>query len=160
MTTVGFITDLFCRKYDAMIEGHKHPQSLLVPSEIVTLGVLFALKDSGSREFYRWLERDYRPLFPHRPERTRLFHLFTAHWDWTLHFLVKPGLLSVIDSYGIELIHPVREGRSDAQIGKKGLSNQRWIVGGKLCWLLNHLGLVIGWDGDVQLAPFLACLLG
>jgi hypothetical protein len=28
----------------------------------------------------------------------------------------------------------------------KGLSNRRWIAGGKLCWLLNHLGLVIGWD--------------
>ena len=146
MTTVDFITELFCRIDDEMKETPKHPQSLLYPSEIVTLGVLFAQKGGGSRAFYRWLERDYRPLFPKLPERTRLFRLFAAHWDWTLHFLVEPGLLSVIDSYGIELIHPVREGRSEAQIGQKGLSNRRWIVGGKLCWLLNHLGLVIGWD--------------
>ena len=49
-------------------------------------------------------------------------------------------------TYGIELIHPIREGRSPQQIGRKGLSNHRWIVGGKLCLLLNQYGLVVGWD--------------
>jgi hypothetical protein len=44
------------------------------------------------------------------------------------------------------LIHPVREGRTPRQIGKKGRSNHRWIVGGKLCLVLNHLGLVSAWD--------------
>jgi hypothetical protein len=44
------------------------------------------------------------------------------------------------------LIHPIREGRSPQQIGRKGLSNHRWIVGGKLCLLLNQYGLVVGWD--------------
>lgn len=53
-----------------------------------------------------------------------------------------------MDSYGIELIHPIREGRSAGQIGKKGKSNYRWIVGGKLCLVLNHLGLVCAWDCD------------
>jgi hypothetical protein len=38
----------------------------------------------------------------------------------------------LIDTYGIELIHPMREGRSPQHIGRKGLSNHRWIVGGKL----------------------------
>jgi len=57
-------------------------------------------------------------------------------------------LLGVIDTYGIELIHPRREGRSEKQIGRKGLSNQRWIVGGKLCILLNNIGLVVDWDCD------------
>jgi len=161
MTTQDFITELFCRIDDAMKDVAKHPLCLLFPSEIVTLGVLFALKGGGSRAFYRWLERDYRPLFPRLPERTRLFRLFAAHWNWTASFLVEPGLLSVIDRYGIELIHPVREGRSEAQIGKKGLSNRRWIVGGKLCGLLNHLGLVIGWDfatanvHDTHFRPFI-----
>lgn len=46
------------------------------------------------------------------------------------------------------MIHPRREGRSPKQIGRKGLSNKRWIVGGKLCLLLNHLGLIINWDCD------------
>src|SRR5712692_5448878 len=49
------------------------------------------------------------------------------------------------NSYTLELIHPMREGRSPQQIGRKGLSNHRWIVGGKLCLLLNQWGLVVGW---------------
>ena len=146
MTTEDFIIELFCRVDEAMKGLPKHPQAKLYPSEIVTLGVLFALKGVGNRQFYRWLKRDYLPLFPHLPERTRLFRLFATHQAWTKRFLVEPGLLSVIDSYGIELIHPAREGRSEQQIGKKGYSNRRWIVGGKLCFLLNHLGQVIDWD--------------
>src|SRR5262249_27390814 len=35
------------------------------------------------------------------------------------------------------------EGRSPQQIGRKGLSNHRWIVGGKLCLVLNQWGLVV-----------------
>ena len=31
---------------------------------------------------------------------------------------------------------------------QKGISNHRWIVGGKLCLLLNKLGLIVGWDFD------------
>ena len=54
----------------------------------------------------------------------------------------------MIDSFGIELIHPYREGRSPLQVGRKGLSNHRWIVGGKLCLLLNKFGLVVDWASD------------
>ncbi|MFO1349611.1 MAG: hypothetical protein U1F68_02540 [Gammaproteobacteria bacterium] len=53
--------------------------------------------------------------------------------------------VGLADTYGIELLHPKREGRSRAQIGRKGLSNHRWIVGVKLGVLLNRLGLVVGW---------------
>ena len=42
----------------------------------------------------------------------------------------------------------MREGRSPQQIGRKGLSNHRWIVGGKLCLLLNQWGLIVGWACD------------
>ena len=77
------------------------------------------------------------------PERTRLFHLFNSHQHLTEVFMANPSLIGVIDTYGIELIHPRREGRSKQQIGRKGISNQRWIVGGKLCLLLNHLGLIV-----------------
>ena len=48
----------------------------------------------------------------------------------------------------LSLIHPRREGRSERQIGKKGISNQRWIVGGKLCILVNHLGEIVDWECD------------
>ena len=51
--------------------------------------------------------------------------------DWTEAFLASPTVLGVIDTYGIELIHPIREGRRLRQIGRKGLSNHRWMVGGK-----------------------------
>ncbi len=148
MTTVDFIIILFCLIDDAMREVPKHSQSNLWPSEIVTLGILFALKGVGNRAFYRWVVRDLKPLFPNLPERTRLFRLFKTHADWTNCFLAEPSLLGVGDTYGIELIHPRREGRSPAQIGKKGLSNQRWIVGGKLSFILNHLGLVVAWACD------------
>jgi hypothetical protein len=145
MTTIDFMTELFCRIADDMKGERKPPQAVLWPSEIVTLGLLHALKGGGNRAFYRWLTRDYHALFPHLPERTRLFRLFKTHQAWTFKFLAAPTLMGVIDSYGIELIHPIREGRSPQQIGRKGLSNHRWIVGGKLCLVLNHLGGICGW---------------
>ncbi len=145
MSTEEFIIGLFIRVDDQMHAVAKHPQALLYPSELVTLALLYALKGGGTRAFYRWLVRDYRGLFPHLPERTRLFRLFTAHLDWTDRFLADPALFGVADSYGIEFIHPWREGRTTSQIGKKGKSNQRWIVGGKLALVLNATGLVVGW---------------
>jgi hypothetical protein len=145
MSTTDFITELFCRVDDAMLGVAKHSQSKLYPSEIVTLGVLFALKGVGERAFYRWVWRDLRPLFPNLPHRTRLFRLFAVHQDWTQRFLAEPTVLGVADSYDIERIHPRREGRSEQQIGKKGVSNQRWIVGGKLGFVLNQWGLVTTW---------------
>lgn len=68
MTTEDFITELFCRIDDQMKDIAKHPQANLYPSEVVTLAVLFALKGVGDRAFYRWIARDYRPLFPKLPE--------------------------------------------------------------------------------------------
>src|SRR6266513_5058590 len=145
MMTVEFITALFCQVDDHLSGFPTHPEAHLWPSEVVTLGLLQALKGGGNRPFSRWLTRDYRPLFPRLPERTRLFRLLKTHQDWTQVFLAAPTVLGVIDTYGIELIHPMREGRSPQQIGRKGLSNHRWIVGGKLCLLLNQWGLVVGW---------------
>src|SRR5438876_12151693 len=144
-TTLEFITALFCQVDDYLAGLPTHPEAHLWPSEVVTLGLLHALKGVGTRPFSRWLTRDYRPLFPHLPERTRLLRLFTMHHDWTQAFLAAPTVLGVIDTYGIELIHPMREGRSPQQVGRKGLSNHRWIVGGKLCLLLNQWGLIVGW---------------
>src|SRR5437764_13869544 len=40
----------------------------------------------------------------------------------------------------------MREGRSPAQIGKKGKSNHRWMVDGKFCFILNQGGLSCAWD--------------
>jgi hypothetical protein len=88
--------------------------------------------------------------FPRLPERTRLFRLFAAHADWADTFLAQPTTLGVIDSYGIELRHPWREDRPDRQIGGKGLSNHRWIVGAKLTYVVNQYGFTqrvpVAWD--------------
>jgi hypothetical protein len=146
MSTDDFIIDLFCRVDEALGDIPKHPQALLYPSELATLAVLFALKGVGPRAFYRWLINDVPSLFPHLPERTRLFRLFAAHQEWAESFLAQPTMLGVADSYGIELLHPMREGRSPKQIGRKGTSNHRWIVGGKLAYVVNHLGLIVAWD--------------
>jgi hypothetical protein len=149
LPTEDLIVSLFCRIDDTLTErglNYKHVQAKLAPSEIVTLAMLCALTGKGPRAFYRWLRRDWRGLFPQLPERTRLFRLFNSHRQLTEAFMAEPTMIGVIDTYGIELIHPRREGRSEAQIGKKGISNQRWIVGGKLCFLLNHLGLIVDWD--------------
>jgi hypothetical protein len=157
MTTEDFISELFYRSDEVMTDLPNHPLSNLGPSEIVTLGILFALTGVGNRTVYRWRYRDWRPLFPALPERTRWFRLLATPRTWTEEFLATPSVLGVIDSYGIELRHPRRESRRRQQIGRKGKSHHRWIVGGKLCVLLNQVGLVVGWDCAGAHAPDTAC---
>lgn len=148
MATEMLIIDLFCRVDDQTQDLAKHPQAKLYPSEVITLALLFAIKGVGNRAYYDWLLNDWQHLFPNLPHRTRLFRLFLSHQHATIRFLAEKSVLGIIDSYGIELIHPIREGRSPAQIGKKGKSNYRWIVGGKLCLLINQWGLIVDWDCD------------
>jgi hypothetical protein len=153
MSTEDFIIGLFIRVDSMMVGVPKHPDAHLYPSEVVTLGLLFALKRVGPRPFYRWIANNYRSWFPRLPERTRLFRLFATHADWTDYFLAQPTVLGVADTYGIELIHPWREDRADLQIGGKGLSNHRWIVGAKLAYLVNQYGLIVAWDYAAANAP-------
>ena len=145
VTTEAFIIAVFCEIDDQLSPLPKHPQAKLWPSEVITIGILFALKGGSFRAFARWLRRDYEPLFGHLPHRTRLHRLLLVHQRWCQHFLAQPSLFTVIDTYGIELIHPIREGRSPHQLGKKGKSNWRWIVGMKLCWVINTHGHVVAW---------------
>jgi hypothetical protein len=146
VATEDFVISLFCLVDDRLGCRRKHPQAHLWPSELVTIGLLFALKGSSFRSFYRWLARDYAALFGGLPERTRLLRALRTHQDQTARFLADPTFFTVIDTYGIELIHPWRYGRSRRQVGRKGYSNHRWIVGLKLCWLLNARGEVVAWD--------------
>jgi hypothetical protein len=148
LSTTEFITDLFCRIDDAMADVPKHPQAKLWPSEVVTIAIVFAIKGRGERPFFRWLTDNFGDLFPRLPERTRLFRLISTHQDWANRFLAEPTLLGISDSFGIELIHPRRQGRSDKQIGKKGVSNGRWIVGVKFCPIINSRGQIVDWDAE------------
>jgi hypothetical protein len=52
MTTIDFITELFCRVDDQMRDVRKHSQAVPWPSETVTLGLPHALKGVGNRAFY------------------------------------------------------------------------------------------------------------
>jgi len=145
-TTQDFIIALFCAVDQEMLDVSQHPEAELYPSEVVTLALLFAVQGGEMRAFYRWLTRDYQPWFPPMPERTRLARLFKPHTAWTTRFVAAPTVLACRRRYGIAVIHPMWEGSSPAQIGKKGKSNQLWIVGGKLCFILNQWGLMCAWD--------------
>jgi len=148
VTTEDIIIHIFCKVDDRMLDISKHKQAKLYPSELVTIGLLFALKGGYFRAFYRWLKRDYDTLFAGLPDRTRLQRALKAHQSWINMLLAEPTLFTVIDTYPIELLFPIREGRSKQQIGKKGRDKGRWSVGVKLCWLLNKYGQVVSWDWD------------
>lgn len=148
MLIIDFITELFCKVHDKLPEKLKyshHKQRQLHPSEIITLGLLFAIKGVSESAFYRWIKNNYSDLFPNLPDRTNLFRNFNSYWQYADDFLAEPTIFGVADSYGIELIHPMRQGRSDKQIGKKGKSNHRWIVGLKICPVVNKFGLIVDW---------------
>ena len=101
-------------------------------------GLLFAIKGVGGRYFCRRLSSNYRDIFPNLPSRTRLFRRLKTRRAWMERFLAEPSVMGVIDAYDIELIHPVREGRSESQTGKKGLSNHRWPITGGQSQVANH----------------------
>jgi hypothetical protein len=152
MTTEDIILQIFCFVDDQMPAIKKHPQAKLYPSELVTIGILFSLKGGFFRAFYRWLKRDYGDWFGNGslPERTRLQRLLKIHKDWCDFLLAEPTFFTVMDSYPIELLFPIREGRSPQQIGQKGRDKGRWSVGIKLCWLLNDFCRVVAWDWDTM----------
>ena len=55
MTTEDIIISIFCEVDDTLPEIRKYPQAKLYPSELVTIGILIALKGGYFRAFYRWL---------------------------------------------------------------------------------------------------------
>jgi hypothetical protein len=145
MTTEEIIIHIFCLVDDKLPKLEKHPQAKLYPSELVTIGILLALKGGHFRAFCRWLKRDYSGLFGGLPDRTRLLRLLKTHQGWCDALLEDPTFFTVVDSFPIELIFPIREGRSDQQIGGKNKDKGRWSIGIKLCWIINDLGRVVAW---------------
>jgi hypothetical protein len=64
MTTWDLIIALFYHVDEQLHDLPKHPEAHIWPSEVVTLGLLHALKGVGNRAFHRWLTCDDRTLFP------------------------------------------------------------------------------------------------
>jgi len=71
MTTEDIIIHIFYHVDNGIGVVKKDPCEKLYPSEVVTIGILFALKSGSFRAFYRWLSRDfaYRPFSNARPAR-------------------------------------------------------------------------------------------
>src|SRR6266496_173963 len=153
MPTEEIIIRLFCIVDDRVGPVKKRSDAHLHDSEIITIGLLFSLKGGRYRAFYRWLNANYRALFPKLPDVTRVLRLLKSRAAYTDEFLADPSFFTVADTYGIELIHPRREGRSREQVGKKGKSNGRWIVGIKLAWLINEAGEVVDWTWSTANEP-------
>ena len=146
MTSQDFTLALFCRVDDVLKDQKKHPLAELHPSEVVTLGMLQALRGEGNRAFYRWVQKELGDLFPRLPERTRLFRLFVQFEPLCQQFFAQPTFFGVADSFGIELVHPWRERRSQREVARKGLSNHRWIVGAKLAVVTDDRGQIVGFE--------------
>lgn len=137
------IISLYCAITDVLGDkDFKHPQGSLWLSEIVLIGALAALKGGSFRQFYAWLWR--RNLFE-LPERTRLSRLLKTHRALCNNFLGKRGLFNVMDTFGIEIIRPIREFRSyeSTALAWKGKSGHRWIVGRKICVCINGDGEIV-----------------
>ena len=126
MTTEDIIVHLFCLVDDRLGAQHKEPLAKLYPSEVVTIGVLFALKGVSFRAFERWLRRDWNALFGGLPERTRLLRLLRQYEHLTDALPGDPSLLCVADTLPIELLFPIRQGRSRQPLGTKGRDKGRW----------------------------------
>jgi hypothetical protein len=153
MTTEEIIIHIFCEVDDSLPPLFKEGHEKLYPSEVITIGILFALKGGRFRAFYRWLKRDFDPLFGGLPHRTTLQRQLRDQQSHTDHLLAQPSVLNVVDSYPIELIFPIREGRSKQQVGGKSKDKGRWSVGVKLGWILNSFGQVCGWIWDTMNCP-------
>jgi hypothetical protein len=137
------IVHLYCAISDVLGDGDcKHSQGHLWLSEIVLLGVLHSLKGGSFRQFYTWL---WRRNLVHLPERSRLGRLLRTHRATCDAFLGKRGFFNVMDTFGIEIIRPIREGRSaeSTALAWKGKSGHRWIVGRKICVCINGDGEIV-----------------
>lgn len=114
----------------------RHPLGKLYLSEIILCGILFALKGGSFRQFHPWL---FKRFLMNLPERSRLTRLLIKNRKICNQFLASETFFNIIDSFGVEVIHPVREGRSTQSkaVSKKGKSNKRWIVGRKINIAIN-----------------------
>jgi len=110
MTTELIIILIFCSVDNGLGNMPKERNAKLYPSEVVTIGILFALKGGHFRAFYRWLKRDYDGLFGGLPERTALQRQLRRHEHHADQLLAEPSVLNVIDSFPIEWLFLIRQG--------------------------------------------------
>ena len=112
MTTVDLITALFYEVDEQLRAIPKHPEAHLWPSEVVTFGLLHALKGGSEPCVLSVVDARLSAVVSPCPGAdTSLSPLHDAS-GLEPDLLGGPDGARVIDTYGIELIHPMREGRS------------------------------------------------
>jgi hypothetical protein len=144
LSIIDVATVLYCNIDDAL-KYDEHHQAKLSVSELVTIGVLFALKGTSFRRFHTWLRGNLGGCFPKLPERSRLQRRMIQYQLLVTDFLAQPSFFCVADSYGVELRHPIREFHQPktTRVGGKGKSNKRWIHGMKVLIVINDQGEVV-----------------
>lgn len=75
MSTEEILLHVFLIVDDNMSDVKKRSDARLYPSEIVTIGFIFALTGGKYRPFYRWLRSNLGHWFPTLPEQSRLLRL-------------------------------------------------------------------------------------
>jgi hypothetical protein len=102
---------------------NKRLDAYLYPSEIVTIGLLFALKDGRFCAFESRLNKNYRACFPHLPERTRLQRLLRDCAEQAFDFLDEQGFC--------EKNAPTQ----NIQCCARGTWNERFTIETNLSWV-------------------------
>jgi len=92
MPTEDIIIHIFYQVDNGLGPVAKEPCAKMYPSEVVTIGILFALNGGRFRAFYRWLKRDFEQLFAGLPDRTKLLRQLSIHQELTDLLLEQPSL--------------------------------------------------------------------
>jgi hypothetical protein len=112
LSTEEMLLRVFWMVDEKVAQGKQCPDAQLYPSTMVTLGLLFARKGGKYRPCDRWRGANLGDRFPKLPEPSRLHRLFPDYSHLTDRCLQEPSFFPVIDTFGLELMHPRREGRS------------------------------------------------
>jgi len=98
MTPRDCITALFDEIDEQRCAMPQHPEAHLWPRAVVPLGRWPARQGVGNRAGSRCVPRAERPVFPHGPERPRLFRLCRTPQDGPQAVVAAPTVRGVIDT--------------------------------------------------------------
>src|SRR5258708_1105980 len=110
---------MFCVVDDEMKDVPKHTQAPLYPTELLPIAFLLAPKRGSFAPFIAGSSAINEHLFAGQPDRTPLLRFLATHQTWTRHLLAQLSFFTVIDSYPIELLFPIRQGRSPQRVARK-----------------------------------------
>ena len=113
------------------------------------MALLYALKRCGQRASWPWLRRDYRPLFPYSSTSNQTLSPFQLSWSPPRGLLSRSFINRCHRQlwHWIASSHTIRR-RPKANRQEGGIKQTLDCGEGKLCFLLNQLGLVVSWDCD------------